>query len=129
MICYVDSSALVKRYFTEPGSLQLRRFIADADAIVTASISRVEVVATFGKLARHGAVTQLEVTESLIDRASDYSWTYGLRGYDSVQLASASFWQERLGTDLAFATFDVRLWKAAARVGLQPFPQDLPEIH
>jgi predicted nucleic acid-binding protein len=54
LFCYMDSSALVKRYLTEPGSIQIRQLIDEADAVGTASISRAEVVATFGKVLRLG---------------------------------------------------------------------------
>jgi hypothetical protein len=71
---------------------------------------------------------KIEISESLIDRASDYAWGYALRGYDSVQLAAAMKWQEILDAPLVLATFDVQLWKTASRVGLEPYPPDLPGI-
>jgi predicted nucleic acid-binding protein len=138
---------MVKRYLTEPGSPQFRHFIADAVALGSVAISRTEVVATFGKAVRVGAVSRdiaeaarqilqldwrdfarIDITEHLLDRASDLAWTYGLRGYDSVQLAAAVRWQEELDLPLTMATFDRSLWKAAARVGLDPYPPDLLEI-
>jgi uncharacterized protein len=147
LICYLDSSALVKRYLTEPGSLQVRQLIADAVVLGSVAISRTEVAASFGKAARLGAVSRevaqtargilqidwrdfarIDVTEHLLDRASDLSWLYGLRGYDSVQLAAALLWQEGLDVPVVLATFDRNLWKAAARAGLEPYPPDLLEI-
>ena len=103
MICYLDSSALVKRYLTELGSIPLRQFIAEADALGTVSVSRAEVIAALAKAVRLGAITreiaeaargifridwtdlgEIDVTDALIDRACDLAWGYGLRGYDSV---------------------------------------------
>lgn len=143
MICYLDSSALVKRYLTEPGSLLFRRFIAEAEVVGTVAISRAEVVAAFGKAVRMGAITReigeaarqifqidwrdlarVDVSAALVDRAADLAWGYGLRGYDSIQLAAALKWQQDWDVPLALATFDGRLWEVAARLGLEPYPPD-----
>jgi predicted nucleic acid-binding protein len=147
LICYLDSSALVKRYLTEPGSLQIREIIENAEALGTVVISRAEIVAALGKAVRLGALTReiaeearralqidwrdfarIAVSEYLVDRASDLAWTYGLRGYDSVQLAAAVIWQDELGLPLTLATFDGQLWDAASRVGLGVYPADSPRI-
>lgn len=147
MICYLDSSALVKRYLTELGSAPLRQFIANADTVGTVSVSRAEVIAAFAKAARLGSITreiaeasrrifridwndlgEIDLTDALIDRACDLAWSYGLRGYDSVQLAAALSWQEDWDVPLTLATFDTRLWEAAARVGLDRYPHVLPGI-
>jgi hypothetical protein len=49
-----------------------------------------------------------------------------LRGYDSVQLASALTWQESVGEEIVLATFDQQLWEAAKRTGLKAWPDELP---
>ncbi len=147
MICYLDSSALVKRYLQEPGGDQIRRLIAEAEALGTVAISRAEVVAALAKAVRLGAVTaegadatrrlflaewhdlsRIEITDLVIEWASDLAWGYGLRGYDSVQLAAALTWQATLHMDVLVATFDARLWEAAGRVGLEPYPPNLPSL-
>jgi len=147
LICYLDSSALVKRYLTEPGSSQTRELIGNAEALGTAVISRAEVISALRKAVRLGALpleeaeaarrllqidwrdfARIPVSEHLIDRASDLAWMHGLRGYDSVQLAAAVIWQEDLGIPVALATFDGQLWEAAARVGLEPYPPESPQI-
>ncbi|MCP4006296.1 MAG: type II toxin-antitoxin system VapC family toxin, partial [bacterium] len=46
---YLDASALVKRYVAEPGSSAVEQAIAAAEAAGTTMISRVEVVAAFGR--------------------------------------------------------------------------------
>lgn len=138
---------MVKLYFTEPGSPQIRQFLADVVALGSVAISRTEVAASFGKAVRLGSVSRevahaarrvlqidwrdfarIDVTEHLLDRASDLSWLYGLRGYDSVQLAAAVLWQEGLDAPVVMATFDRNLWKAASRAGLDPYPPNLLEI-
>lgn len=147
MIGYLDASALVKRYVAEPGSELVLRFIADAEAVGTALISRVEVTAALAKAIRVGALetdealasrqlanqewrhlVRVPVTDALADRAATLAWSENLRGYDAVQLAAACAWQEALGEPISFAAFDVRLWAAASRQGLAPFPDDLPSL-
>jgi prevent-host-death family protein len=50
---------------------------------------------------------------------------YGLRGYDSVHLAAALLWQERVGYPVVLATFDAELWQAAHRAGLEVWPEEI----
>lgn len=69
---------------------------------------------------------EIDLTDAVIDRACDLAWSYGLRGYDSVQLAAALSWQEDWDVPLTLATFDSQLWEAAARVGLERYPHELP---
>jgi predicted nucleic acid-binding protein len=147
MILYLDASALVKRYVSEPGSAEVRRTTADADAAGTVAISRAEVAAALAKAVRVGVLTRedagsahlafrqewpdfirLPVSDPLLDRAADFAWELGLRGYDAVQLAAAASWQEDLGAPVSFATFDRHLWASASRAGLAPWPDDLPAL-
>ena len=147
MICYLDSNALVKLFVEEPGSIESNQAITNADLVGTALISRVEVVAAFGKAFRLGVLSreaadsarhqfgmawrhylQLRISDSLIEWAADLAWRHRLRGYDAVQLAAATTWQDALGAPVSMVTFDVRLWEAAARAGLNPYPQDLPKL-
>jgi len=51
-----------------------------------------------------------------------------LRGYDAVQLAASDIWRESLDAPVSLMTFDLKLWEAAAAVGLVPYPQGLPEL-
>lgn len=145
--CYLDASALVKRYVAEPGSEAVERAIAPAEAVATVMISRVEVTAAFGRAVRVGALseedgdsarrafhgewsdlTRLHVTEFMTERAALLAWDHGLRGYDAVQLAAAVTWQEVLEEPVRMMTFDRRLWDAAAVTRLIPFPEDLPAL-
>jgi len=47
-----------------------------------------------------------------------------LRGYDATHLAAALLWQEVLGVPVLMATFDVGLWRVAARY-LKVWPPDM----
>jgi predicted nucleic acid-binding protein len=147
MILYLDASALVKRYVSEPGSEDVLRKIVEAQAVGTAAISRAEVTAALAKAARVGLLTRedaeaarqafsqewpdfirLPITEPLLGHAADLAWDLGLRGYDAVQLAAAVAWQDAVGTPVSFATFDRQLWSASSRAGLSPCPDDLPAL-
>lgn len=113
----------------------------------TVAISRVEVTSALargirlgvlpseeGKAARQFFGTewktyfQIAVTQPLLERSCDLAWLYGLKGYDAIQLAAATSWQESLGISLTMATFDVQLWNAAARAKLDRYPPDLPAL-
>jgi predicted nucleic acid-binding protein len=147
MILYLDASALVKRYVAERGSGEVLRRMSEAEAVGTATVSLAEVAAAIAKAARIGVLTRgdaeaaretfreqwpdfirLPVTEPLLEHAADLAWDFSLRAYDSVQLAAAIFWQEIVAAQVAFATFDRRLWTASSRAGLAPFPDDLPAL-
>jgi predicted nucleic acid-binding protein len=142
VIAYLDASALVKRYVSEPGSVEVERLIRKAQAVGTASISFAEVAAALAKAARLGVLDprdarnayghfrdewqdlmRLPITEPLLDRAGHLAWEHGLRGYDAVQLAAAQIWQEVLQATVTLATFDRQLWDAAAKAGLVAYPR------
>ena len=137
MIVYLDASALVKRYVAEAGSPEVEALINEAQAIGTAVISRAEVAAALARAVRIGLVTReagskalqafnadwehlvrLQLGEPLVARAAALAWEHGLRGYDSVHLASALAWSESLGETVAVATYDRELWRGAQASGL-----------
>ncbi|MCD8515981.1 MAG: type II toxin-antitoxin system VapC family toxin [Burkholderiaceae bacterium] len=61
----------------------------------------------------------VEVTQALVELAGEYADVFALRGYDSVQLASARTIQDAADEPLCFACFDLRLQKSAAMLGMQ----------
>jgi predicted nucleic acid-binding protein len=147
MILYLDASALVKRYVSEPGSEEILRQIEEAEAVGTSGISRAEVAAALAKAARLGLLpredaqaayrafcqewtdfVRLPVGGGVIERAADLAWEHGLRAFHAVQLAAAVFWQGALETPIFFASFDRRLWSAASAAGLIASPDDLPGL-
>jgi predicted nucleic acid-binding protein len=147
MILYLDSSAIVKQYVTEVGSPEVQDAVAQSEVNGTSVTSHAEVTAAFQKAVRVGALREEDarairrnfdrrwpdlvrtrVTERLIRHASILAWTYGLRGYDAVHLASAAAWQQALGRAVTVASFDRALWMAARKIALAPFPPDLLSI-
>jgi predicted nucleic acid-binding protein len=110
-VYYADSSALAKRYVLETGTAWLRSLLdpATGNVAVIARITAVELIAAFTRRERGGALDPadaataradfrthltheyqvVEVTEARANQAMLLAETYGLRGYDAVQLAAA----------------------------------------
>ena len=150
--CYLDSSALVKRYVAETGT----RWVIDLCAaeaghtLYTVRISGAEIIAALYLRARTGTLAALdaraaatqfktdfrnrfqivEVTEHLVDSVMTLAESHGLRGYDSVQLAAALALQAaRDSLSLSAVTFiraDDRLNAAATAEG---FAVENPSAH
>ncbi|GAB4430797.1 MAG: hypothetical protein Fur0044_28450 [Anaerolineae bacterium] len=144
MILYLDASALVKRYVAEPGTVEVNEAIAAAEIVGTTIVSRAEVVAALAKSVRMRLLSladasaslrafrnewldlvRVQTTEIVVTRADTLAWEYHLRGYDAVQLATASLWQEAMAAPVTLATFDQQLWTAAKQIGLTPYPYNL----
>lgn len=145
MIVYFDASALVKRYVDEPGADRVRALFSREPVVATAIITRAEVAAALAKARRmrrlnsQGAdsalqsfekdwedIARIQLTESIVEQAVQLAWKHGLRGYDSVQLASALFWRSQLDNASLLATFDRELWEAAKSENLTPWPESIP---
>jgi predicted nucleic acid-binding protein len=118
----------------EAGREVVAQAVKESSRIATSMVSYAEARATFARLLREGALTEEEhtrivaalnerwhtyekpaVTGSLIQLAGDFAQLYALRGYDSIQLASA-FVCQRQRRDLRFLAFDDALNRAAGRV-------------
>ncbi len=141
---YLDSSALVKRYVVEHGTVWIDNLcdVGSGHEVYTVRVSGAEIVAALFRRARVGALSLsdaqaetaqfkvdltndyqiVEVTESLVDAAMTLAERYGLRGYDAIQLAAALELQAaRTASGLSFLTFvcaDTDLNTAAATEGL-----------
>jgi len=144
VILYLDASALVKRYVKERGSQAVIALTAAAGAVATSLVRRAEVAAALTRAVRLGVLNEdggrrverrfsrewpdlvrIPVNEALVSRAETLAWDHGLRGYDAIQLAAALTWQDSVGQDVVFATFDRELWDAAPRAGVQAWPEEL----
>ena len=149
---FVDSSALVKRYVNETGSVWLSGLISPAagNDIYIARITTVEVIAALTRRARGGTIVAadasaacllfrndlphdyeiVEMTETLLKRAMTLAETHGLRGYDAVQLAAAcevnAFCAASGLSPLTFVSADRELNAAATGEGLLV---DNPNVH
>ena len=136
MTLYLDTSSLVKLYVTETGSEVVHQLVGEANVVATSVVAYAETRAALARLRREGALTAfkltsakrefegqwptyltLDATDSLCQAAGELAERYGLRGFDSIHLASFAAVAERAGTDdLRFSSFDDRLNHAAQRM-------------
>lgn len=136
MTLYLDTSSLVKLYVEEPGSDLVSGLVADATVVVTSAVAYPEGRAAFARLRREGALSprafssvkrafdlhwpqylSLAATDVLCRSAGALAETYGLRGFDSVHLASYAEVVERAARgDVNFSSFDERLNQAARKL-------------
>ena len=145
MIVYFDTSALLKAYVQEDGSAEVLALMDQVDNLFGSIVlTKVEMASAIQRAIRTtgsssisatkawedflddwDALTRLRVTAGTIEKASDFAWKYGLRGYDSLHLAAALIWQETLDAKVTFAAFDRDLWQAGRKAGLEPWPAGL----
>lgn len=136
MTLYLDTSSLVTLYVTETGSDDVRQLAGEATVVATSIVAYAEARAALARLRREGHFTAskfasakrefeeqwpdyliLDLTESVSREAGDYAERYGLRGFDSLHLASFAEVARRAGPrDTRFSSFDDRLNKAAQQV-------------
>lgn len=141
---FFDSSALVKYYIDEMGSDWVEILIdaQPANEILIAETTGAEMVAAVTRRSRTGHITapdtaivislfknhfrskfnSLVVRTIVIEVAMSLAETHGLRGFDSIQLASALTSNQTLVTrghpSLVFISADLALNQAATREGL-----------
>lgn len=138
MILFCDTSALVKLYIREEFSDTVHAKANEAMAIAVSRVSWAETMAALARRVRDRPVDAevieavranlrtdwssfaiVEVTQSLVELAGEYADAFALRGYDSVQLATARILQEATNEAFCFACFDTRLQKSASVLGMQ----------
>lgn len=131
MIVFFDTSALIKIYLEEAGSVAARELWHRSTMVIGSVLLYPEMHATFARKAREGAERAKIFTAR---NAFDVDWltflrvpiddeifticrrlidSHPLRGADAVHLASAARAQESLGIPLRFACADERLCAAA----------------
>ena len=141
MILYLDTSALVKLYVRETGSVQVRNWLKSAAAAATSVVACAEARAAFARLYRSEVTSprrhrervarlnadwesylRVELSPVVLRLAGETAETYELRGFDGIHLASALWLKDRTELELKFAVFDQRLHDGAARAGLSVLP-------
>jgi predicted nucleic acid-binding protein len=140
MLYYLDSSAWAKRYFEETGSEAVNSLFEQAPLMACSPLGLIEVGSTMARKRKAGEATreefgpmrasllkdwqrflQIDITPSVVLRAFDATGVYGLRGADSLHLASALALKEQLDPDsqeFALVTSDRELKAAALKAGL-----------
>ena len=139
MIVYLDTSAFVKLFSSEPGRVATRRVIAAAEQLASSQITYAE---TRAALARKHRMRELDAAAfergkldlerdwttlyrlpphaQIVRRAGDLAELLALRAYDAIHLATAEQLRLDTGASVAFACFDRALNRAAATLGLLP---------
>jgi predicted nucleic acid-binding protein len=144
---YFDSSALIKYYIIESGTIWVQNLIDGqlderwANTISTSALTWVEVISAFAKRHRMGDISthlykaltarflqearfrygRLRVNDAVIDTAVELIQCHPLRAYDAVQLATALILNSALIADkllpLTFVSADNVLCEAARAEG------------
>jgi predicted nucleic acid-binding protein len=127
--CYVDSSAILKRYVDEPDSDRADTLLRSDDERVTARHTVVEVRRNLARLLTGSALTEcraafatdlasfaiVELDAATCELAATIAEQTGARTLDALHLGAA----RRLGTALTFITFDVRQAQTARLLGFR----------
>lgn len=140
MILYLDTSALLKRYFQEPFSEEVLSKWDQSEAIVTSAVAYAETMATIYRKKKESGlkknvvqnivnafqkdwsgIIHVGVTEGLNEIIDKLVITHSLRGFDVIHLASALVVYEKLPEGFFFACFEQRLNQAARFEGLMTF--------
>jgi predicted nucleic acid-binding protein len=142
MILYLDTSALLKKYFQETDSDEIIDRWREATGIVTSSVAYAEALASIHRKKREvkfnngifekilhlfrrdwNSFIRVEVTDELNDWIDKVVSHYPLRGFDAIHLASALIVHERLPEEFLFACYDNKLLQAAQSAGLKTLPE------
>ena len=144
MIYFWDSSALVKRYICEIGTLWVKNILrrSKRSERLNTKVTGAEIAAAFARKQRMGEIsdrnrrralraflrhfrrsyTKIEVSDAVVDLAMDLTQRHPLRGYDAIQLASALIMDMDLRRvsrpGLTFVSADNVLCEAAELEGL-----------
>ncbi len=127
MNLFLDSSALVKRYLEEPGSVSVEVGMSDAGAWIASQVTFVEtlrVVASVPAAANRARrdwdeFEVVALTPGLCERAVALAQAHRLKSLDAIQLASAT---TAAASGLTFASFDRQLHAAARSEGFETLP-------
>ncbi|PIY27873.1 MAG: VapC toxin family PIN domain ribonuclease [Comamonadaceae bacterium CG_4_9_14_3_um_filter_60_33] len=137
MILFFDTSALLKLFIKEQHSEAICEASMAATLTMVSQLTWVEMCAALGLKQRTRQIdapqatqalqelrdewdrySKLAVDQALITTAGELALTFGLRAYDSLQLASAQRAHSQAGNTLAFACFDKQLNAAATALGI-----------
>jgi predicted nucleic acid-binding protein len=143
LILFLDTSALVKLYISEPGSERMREAALRGKPVAASDLAFAEIHATFARRRREELLlpaeleqiqlaftddweklTQVSLGAAVLKLVPGLCQRHPLRGADAVHLASALLLYEE-GLEVTFASSDHRLLEAAAAERLSIFdPMD-----
>jgi len=135
-ILFFDTSALVKRYYEEPGTTHVDRLIEGEDTVAISSLSIIETVSAFRRKHNQEKITEakmnqllgkffdealtdfvmLPMDEALMQHSIDLVLENDLRTLDSLQLSTALSLPEE--NDVVFISADKELVSTAEQRGI-----------
>lgn len=146
MICYFDTSALVKLYVEEAGSELVKVYVRKGLFVATSRVAYAEARAAFARAWREGiledqeyievvsnfkeewpAFFALDVSDSVLQRVDVLIDKYRLRGFDALHLASTVVLSRRNeGEEILVGCWDARLWDCYQQEGFSLLPEERP---
>jgi predicted nucleic acid-binding protein len=134
---YFDTSALVKRYVSEPGSLRVGQLLRRHD-FLSSALTPVELLSGLSRRRRDGDLSDrifvallrrirsdrtwwelVEVGSLVLDRAAELvQGNVAIRTLDAIHVASLVTFQTASGSEIPFITGDGRQREAATHLGL-----------
>ncbi len=134
---YFDTSALIKRYVTEPGRHEVLQLLRKNECVVSAVLP-VEVRSALRRRVTEGTLdatrvarilkrftadrafwTFVEVSREVLAAAETLSAVHPLRALDAIHVASAQLFTDRIGSPVfTFVSADTRQTTAAAALGM-----------
>lgn len=134
---HVDASAWIKLYLNEAGTAWMRRFWTSAPSCASATLGFVEVMATVVRRNRGANIAPSLTASTLASVRRDFQGfirvhldaavlatadalpeRHGLRGADSIHLASALLLRQAAGRPVILIASDLELLNAARNEGL-----------
>lgn len=134
MTLYLDTSSLFKLYVEEPGSDEVRQELSEASAGATSLVTYAEARAAFARVRRLGNITAAGLrsvkrdfdsdwsiyvivppSDAICRNAGDLAERYGLRGFDSIHLATFLHLANNDRSEVRFSSFDCHLNRVATR--------------
>ena len=142
---YLDTSALLKRFVAEPGTVVVNTLVSRQGPVATAKIAYAETHAAFARRHRVGNLSgpqyaltcrrfenewetwvRVDLDDDVLALARDMVRRHPLRGFDAIHLASALALRTSVGEDLSFAAADGRLLNAARAERLRALNVERP---
>lgn len=134
---YLDTSALIKFFVVEKGSVLVADLVRRRGPTATATIAYAEVYSGLTRRLREGycsksqylaisrqfekewvSFIRVELGDEVLGLARDLIRRYPLRAFDAIHLASTLTLKTGLQEDLTFVAADSRLLRAATEEGL-----------
>jgi predicted nucleic acid-binding protein len=141
MILYLDTSALVKKYFKEKNSSEVITAWKSSLGIATSAVAFAELLAAVYRKGSEKRVKKIYIETVVRSFQKDWSTfivvevnnrlnetihkviaKHGLRGFDAIHLAAALTIGSAVKNNFLFACYDDRLRRAAQAEGLETLP-------